>query len=435
MIMDSELKYQSGFGNHFETEALVGALPPYQNSPQKPPYGLYAEQLSGSAFTAIRHENQKTWFYRIRPSVLHDVFSPVPHEFLKSGPFSEETASPNQLRWDPLPAPSQPTDFIEGLRTMAGNGSVTQNSGCAAHLYFMNRPMTDRFFYNSDGELIFVPRSGEIKITTECGKLTVKPGEIAVVPRGMKFQASPATASAEGYLGENYGANLRLPSLGPIGANGLANPRHFLIPVASFEDRSGNFKLVTKFQGKLWEGKIAHSPFDVVAWAGNYAPYKYDLKLFNTMNTVSFDHPDPSIFTVLTSPSFVPGVANLDFVIFPARWMVAEKTFRPPYYHRNYMSELMGLIYGKYDAKPEGFSPGGLSLHNAMSAHGPDTEAFKMGTEAHLSPQYLGETLAFMFESNQVFVPTPLALSTPSRQKDYLGSWRGLKSHFDPTKR
>jgi homogentisate 1,2-dioxygenase len=433
--MGSEFKYLSGFNNHFETEALIGALPTQQNSPQKPPYGLYAEQLSGSAFTAVRHENQKNWFYRIRPSVLHEAFQPLKHPLWKSGPFLEEKPSPNQMRWDPIPAPTQPTDFIEGLVTLAGNGNVAQNSGCSAHLYFMNRSMGDRFFYNSDGELLFVPRAGEVLLNTECGKLTIKPGEIGVVPRGMKFQASPVGESAEGYLCENYGANFRLPGLGPIGANGLANPRHFLTPVASYEDRSGNFKLITKFQGGLWEASIQHSPLDVVAWAGNYAPYKYDLSLFNTINTVSFDHPDPSIFTVLTSPTQIPGVANVDFVIFPQRWMVAENTFRPPYYHRNYMSEFMGLIYGQYDAKPEGFAPGGISLHNAMSAHGPDAEAFKMATEADLKPRYLDKTLAFMFESNQVFVPTSFAMSTPSRQKDYLGSWRGLKSHFDSKKR
>ncbi len=433
--MGSDLKYLSGFNNQFETEALPEALPTQQNSPQRSPYGLYAEQLSGSAFTAARHENQKTWFYRIRPSVLHETFKPLKHSLLKTAPFLDETPSPNQMRWDPILGPKEPTDFIDGLITIVGNGSVAQNLGCAAHVYFMSKPMNDRFIYNSDGEFLFVPRLGEVFFRTECGNFSVKPNEIAVIPRGMKFQVSPVTHSAEGYLCENYGANFRLPGLGPIGANGLANPRHFLTPVASYEDKAGKFKLITKFQGGLWEAEINHSPLDVVAWAGNYAPYKYDLTLFNTINTVSFDHPDPSIFTVLTSPTQTPGVANVDFVVFPARWMVAENTFRPPYYHRNYMSEFMGLIYGQYDAKPEGFVPGGMSLHNAMSAHGPDADAFKRATEADLKPEYLGKTLAFMFESNQVFIPTSFAMSTPSRQKDYMSSWRGLKSHFDSQKR
>ncbi len=433
--MPVELKYQSGLGNCFETEALTDALPKGQNSPQKPPYGLYSEQLSGSSFTAPRHENQKTWLYRIRPSVLHEAFEPLKHELLKSGPFEEKNPSPNQMRWDPMTCPTEPTDFIDGLITIAGNGNVAQNSGCAAHLYFTNKPMTDRFFYNADGELLFIPSFGEVKIQTECGILSIKPGDIAVIPRGMRFQVSPLGVSAQGYLCENYGANFRLPSLGVIGANGLANPRHFLTPIAAYEDRTGNFKLVTKFQGALWEAKIAHSPLDVVAWSGNYAPYKYDLSLFNTINTVSFDHPDPSIFTVLTSPSFVAGIANVDFVIFPSRWMVAENTFRPPYFHRNYMSEFMGLIFGKYEAKGDGFNPGGMSIHNMMSGHGPDTEAFKMGKESSLTPKYLDQTLAFMFETNQVLRPTPFALSTPRRQKDYLGSWRGLTSHFDAKKR
>lgn len=433
--MGSELKYLSGLGNHFESESLPGALPAKQNSPQKPPYGLYAEQLSGSAFTAVRHENMKTWLYRIRPSVVHEAFKSINQDLWKTGPFKDERPNPNQMRWDPIPPPTKPTDFIEGVITMVGNGSVSHHSGCASHIYFMNRPMSDRFFYNSDGELLFVPRLGEVQFKTECGILNIKPGEIAVIPRGMKFQVSPMSNAAEGYLCENYGANFRLPGLGPIGANGLASSRHFLSPTASFEDKAGKFKLVTKFQGGFWEAEINHSPLDVVAWAGNYVPYKYDLSLFNTINTVSFDHPDPSIFTVLTSPTQTPGIANVDFVIFPERWMVAENTFRPPYYHRNYMSEFMGLVFGQYDAKPEGFVPGGMSLHNAMSAHGPDSDAFESATKADLKPHYLGKTLAFMFESNQVFLPTAFAMSTPSLQKDYLGSWRGLKSHFDPKKR
>lgn len=433
--MGSELKYLTGFNNHFESEALVAALPHGQNSPQKPPFGLYAEQLSGSAFTALRHENQKTWFYRIRPSVLHEAFSPFKQDLWRTGPFIDEVPNPNQMRWDPIIPPKKTMDFVDGVMTIAGNGAAAHNMGCAAHVYFMNKPMTDRFFYNSDGELLFVPRQGEVVFRTECGVLSVKPGEIAVIPRGMKFQAGPSGDAAEGYLCENYGSNFRLPGLGPIGANGLANPRHFLTPVAAYEDKTSKFKLVTKFQGRFWEAEIDHSPLDVVAWAGNYVPYKYDLSLFNTINTVSFDHPDPSIFTVLTSPTQTPGLANVDFVIFPSRWMVAENTFRPPYYHRNYMSEFMGLIYGQYDAKPDGFAPGGMSLHNAMSAHGPDADAFKKGTEAELNPHYYEKTLAFMFESNQVFIPTSFAMSTPSRQKDYLGSWRGLKSHFDPKKR
>ena len=167
---------------------------------------------------------------------------------------------------------------------------------------------------------------------------------------------------------------------------------------------------------------------DVVGWHGNYAPYKYDLTRFNTMNTVSFDHPDPSIFTVLTSPSAKPGTANVDFVIFPPRWMVGEDTFRPPYFHRNVMSEYMGLINGVYDAKPAGgFEPGGGSLHNCMTPHGPETEAFNAASNAKLKPEYLGSTLAFMFESSLVYSPTRHGLETPALQKNYLNCWRGMK--------
>ena len=198
---------------------------------------------------------------------------------------------------------------------------------------------------------------------------------------------------------------------------------------------TGEFELVAKFSGRLWATRLDHSPLDVVAWHGNYAPYKYDLARFNSINTVSFDHPDPSIFTVLTSASDTPGMANIDVVIFPPRWLVAEHTFRPPYFHRNLMSEFMGLIHGAYDAKAEGFLPGGASLHNSMSPHGPDAETFGKATSAELAPQRLGDTLAFMFESRYVYQPTPAALDADFRQRDYVDVWAGLRSHFTPDQR
>lgn len=428
------MSYQSGFWNHFETEALPGALPKGQNNPQKAPYGLYAEQLSGSAFTVARGENLRSWLYRIRPSVLHAPFERLNHQLVKSGP-ATEPVNPNQLRWDPLPFPAQTCDFIDGLVTWAVNGDVAAQAGCGVHLYACNASMKDRFMYCADGELLFVPQDGRLALRTELGVVECGPTEIAVVPRGVKFQVELLDEKARGYVCENYGQPFRLPNLGPIGANGLANPRDFQAPTAAYEDRSGHFKLVAKFQGALWETAIGHSPLDVVAWHGNYAPYKYDLKLFNTINSVSYDHPDPSIFTVLTSPTDHYGLANVDFVIFPPRWMVAEKTFRPPYYHRNLMSEFMGLIHGKYDAKEKGFEPGGSSLHNCMSAHGPEAAVFEKASSADLKPHYLGDTLAFMFESRYVFAPTAHALTTDLLQTDYLACWNGLKSHFNPKKK
>ena len=422
--------YQSGFGNEFATEALPGVLPAGQNSPQKVAHGLYAEQLSGTAFTAPRSDNQRSWLYRIRPAAMHQPFAKVFHPTLQSGPFTELSASPNQLRWNPFPIPSTPADFIEGLMTIAGNGSADSQIGVAIHVYAANRSMQDRFFYNADGELLIVPQQGALSLRTEFGVLDIAPGEIAVMPRGVRFAVDLQADSARGYVCENYGQLLRLPDLGPIGANGLANPRDFLAPIAAYEDREGRFELLAKFAGKLWSAAIDHSPLDVVAWHGNYTPYKYNLASFNAMNSVCFDHADPSIFTVLTSPSGIPGTANMDFVIFPPRWMVAEHTFRPPWFHRNVMSEYMGLVYGEYDAKAEGFLPGGGSLHNCMSGHGPDATTFEAASNAVLQPQKLDKTMAFMFETRLLIHPTRFAMESPQLQKDYLQCWHGLKKHF-----
>jgi len=426
----AELRYQSGFGSELATEALPGALPQGQNSPQKVPYGLYAEQFSGTAFTAPRHANRRSWLYRLRPAVAHGVFRPLDARLLKSAPFEEAATPPTQLRWNPLPLPTAPTDFVEGLVTMAGNGDTAMQAGMGVHVYACNRSMHGRYFYDADGELLLVPQQGALALATELGRLEVKPGEIALIPRGMRFQVELGDGAARGYVCENYGAGFRLPELGPIGANGLANARDFLAPVAAFEDREGDFELVAKFAGNLWNAPIDHSPLDVVAWHGNHVPYKYDLARFNTVNTVSFDHPDPSIFTVLTSPSDTPGTANVDFVIFPPRWIVAEHTFRPPWFHRNVMSEFMGLIHGVYDAKAEGFAPGGASLHNCMSGHGPDAATFDKASKVALAPHKLEDTLAFMFESRYLIRPTRFALEAPQLQRDYLDCWQGLAKHF-----
>ena len=421
----AELKYQRGFGNQHSTEAVAGALPQGQNSPQKPPFGLYAEQVSGSAFTAPRADNLRSWQYRLRPSAQHSAYKPLTHTSLRTAPCLEVPASPNRLRWNPLPIQAD-TDLIDSLVTVATNGDARAQKGMGVHLYAASRSMT-RVFYDADGELLIVPQAGALTLETELGVLEVNPGEIAVIPRGVKFRAAIST-DVRGYICENYGAPLRLPELGPIGANGLANARDFLYPTAWFEDVSAKTEVVAKFGGNLWACEYDHSPLNVVAWHGNYAPYKYDLARFNTINTVSHDHPDPSIFTVLTSPSETPGTANVDFVIFPPRWMVAENTFRPPWFHRNCMSEYMGLIHGTYDAKADGFFPGGGSLHNAFSAHGPDKATFDTASNAELKPQKIDGTLAFMFESRYVFEPTAIAMSQEFLQADYDGVWSGFDS-------
>jgi homogentisate 1,2-dioxygenase len=420
-----KLSYQSGFGNSFATEAVKGALPVGQNSPQKTPKGLYTEVFSGSAFTAPRAENLSSWLYRLRPSAMHAPYKRIGNGLLRSGPFDEAETPPNRLRWDPLPIPAKPTDFLEGLVTIAGAGDPAAQTGLAVHVYRANRPMRDRVFYSADGELMFVPQQGAILLATELGRLEVAPGEIALVPRGTKFKLL-VEGAARGYLCENYGAPFRLPELGPIGSQGLAQKRDFLYPVAAYEDKSGKCQVVAKFLGRLWASELRHSPLDVVAWHGNYAPCKYDLARFMAINTVSFDHPDPSIFTVLTSPSGRAGVANCDFVIFPPRWMVAEHSFRPPWFHRNVMSELMGLVRGEYEAKAGGFLPGGVSIHNCMSGHGPDVASYDKAAGAALKPHKLEHSLAFMWESRYVFRPTKAALAAPQLQKGYDRVWDGF---------
>jgi homogentisate 1,2-dioxygenase len=430
-----DLNYQSGFANEFATEAIAGTLPVGQNSPQRVAHGLYAEQISGTAFTAPRHLNRRSWLYRIRPAAMHDPFAP-----LQSGTFhndfDEVPVSPNQLRWDPLPPPVAPTDFVDGLFTMAGNGSAAAQAGIGIHVYAANRSMQGRYFYDADGELLIVPQRGRLKIATELGIVEVEPQEIAVIPRGIRFRVDLPDGDARGYVAENLGALLRLPELGPIGSNSLASARDFLTPVAAFEDIDGDFELVAKFQGRLWSARIGHSPLDVVGWHGNYAPYKYDLRRFNTIGSISYDHPDPSIFTVLTSASDTPGVANMDFVIFPPRWLVAENTFRPPWFHRNIASEFMGLVHGAYDAKAGGFVPGGASLHNSMSGHGPDAASFDKASAADTGkPDHIVDTMAFMFETRAVIRPTRRALESPQLQRDYHRCWQGLRKHFDGKQR
>ena len=415
--------FLTGFGNHFATEAVAGALPQGQNSPQKVPFGLYAEQLSGTAFTAPRAENKRSWLYRLRPTASHEPFQPYQGAaLLRSGPFDELPPTPNRLRWDPLPLPETATDFVDGLITYGGNGDVATGAGLGIHLYAANRPMERRAFQNADGEMLIVPQQGTLTIVTELGRFEVAPLQIALIPRGVRFRVE-LPGPSRGYVAENYGLPFRLPDLGPIGSNGLANPRDFETPPAWYEDREEPHEIVQKFQGRLWTTTLDHSPFDVVAWHGNLAPCRYDLRRFNTINTVSFDHPDPSIFTVLTSPSEHHGTANCDFVIFPQRWIVAEHSFRPPWFHRNVMSEFMGLIEGAYDAKEGGFAPGGASLHNQMAGHGPDRASYEKAVAADLKPQKIEGTMAFMSESRWVIRPTRRAAESPLCQLDYDDCW------------
>ena len=427
--------YMPGFGNDFETESLPGALPQGQNSPQRCAYGLYAEQLSGSPFTAPRGTNERSWLYRIRPSVRHtNHFEPTLRPLWQTAPVYKNGVPPlGQLRWNPQEMPEQPTSFLDGIHTITLAGDASSHAGMATHIYACNAPMVDDYFFNSDGELLVVPQLGGLQIFTEMGIIDVAPGEICVLPRGMFFKVSPLDGEARGYLCENYGAKFTLPDRGPIGANCLANPRDFKTPVAAFEDKESTCRVHVKWCGHFYTTTIEHSPLDVVAWHGNYAPYKYDLATFSPVGAILFDHPDPSIFTVLTAPSGEAGTANIDFVIFPPRWMVAEHSFRPPWYHRNIMSEFMGLIHGQYDAKEEGFVPGGFSLHNMMLPHGPDLDAFEKASAADLKPVKLADTMAFMIETRFPQQVTDYANNLPTLQDDYIACWADLKRRFDGT--
>ncbi len=426
-------QYQPGFANHFSSEALPGALPA-QNSPQRCPYGLYAEQLSGTAFTAPRASNRRSWLYRIRPAAMHQPFRRITNGRI-TGSFADIATPPDPLRWNPLPVPDGAVDFIDGLVTFAGNGDPHAQRGCGIHLYAATRPMTRRAFYDADGELLIVPQAGRLLLVTELGRLLVEPQEIAVIPRGVRFRVELPDGVARGYVCENYGAAFRLPDLGPIGSNGLACERDFLTPVAWYEDRDESCELVAKFMGNMWSTSMDHSPFDIVAWRGNLAPYKYDLRRFNTIGSISYDHPDPSIFLVLQAISDTPGVDDIDFVIFPPRWLAMQHTFRPPWFHRNIASEFMGLIHGVYDAKAEGFLPGGASLHNCMSAHGPDATTFEKASRADTAhPEHIVDTMAFMFETRCVLRPTRYALESPLLQTDYSECWQRLRKHFNPTR-
>ncbi|WP_246138119.1 homogentisate 1,2-dioxygenase [Maritimibacter fusiformis] len=433
--MGTEPGYMPGFGNDFETEALPGALPQGQNSPQKCAYGLYAEQLSGTAFTAPRGQNERTWCYRIRPSVKHvGRFERIDMPYWKSAPHvRDDVISLGQYRWDPVPHSDAPLTFVTGMRTMTTAGDVNTQVGMAAHVYLATASMQAEYFYSADSELLVVPQEGALRFHTELGTIDLAPREIAILPRGLVYRVEVTSGPARGFVCENYGQTFDLPGRGPIGANCMANPRDFKTPVAAFEDRETPSSVIVKWCGQFHRTEIGHSPLDVVAWHGNYAPVKYDLTTYSPVGAILFDHPDPSIFTVLTAPSGQEGTANIDFVLFRERWMVAEHSFRPPWYHKNIMSELMGNIYGQYDAKPQGFAPGGISLHNMMLPHGPDRDAFEGASNAMLKPEKLDNTMSFMFETRFPQHLTEFAAREAPLQDDYAECWNGLEKKFDGT--
>ncbi|MGB6156378.1 MAG: homogentisate 1,2-dioxygenase [Castellaniella sp.] len=432
MSTSTPLAYMSGFGNEFSSESLPGALPDRGNSPQRAPYGLYAEQINGTAFTVSRSANRRSWLYRIRPGATHGAFAPSKAAPRWLSNFTQTPTPPNRMRWDPIALPSTEAavDFIDGMMTVAGN------AGCGIHVYAANRSMGKRYFYNSDGELLIVPQQGRLTVVTEMGIIEVEPQEIVVIPRGIRFQVQLPDGVARGFVCENPGAPLQLPTLGVIGSNGLAHPRDFLTPVAAWEDTEGDYEILTKFDGHFWAAKSDHSPCDVVAWHGTHAPYKYDLRKFNVTGFISYDHPDPCMNLVLHSPSATPGVDTLDFIAFAPRVLAMQDTFRPPWFHRNIAGEFMGNLHGQYDAKAGGFGPGSMSIHNTMTAHGPDAETFEKASAADTrKPDYIEDTMAIMFETPVIIHATEQALESPHRQMDYPDVWKGLKKYFNPGQR
>jgi len=425
--------YMPGFGNDFETEALPGALPQGMNSPQKVNYGLYGEQLSGTAFTAPGHQNERTWCYRIRPSVKHTHrFEKIDLPYWESAPnIAPGVISLGQYRWDPLPQGSAPLTWLTGMRSMTTAGDVNTQVGMATHIYLATESMVDDYFYSADSEILVIPQEGRLRFCTELGIIELEPKEIAIIPRGLVYRVEVLEGPARGFVCENYGQKFALPGRGPIGANCMANRRDFKTPVAAFEDRETPSTVTVKWCGQFHKTRIGHSPLDVVAWHGNYAPVKYDLRHYCPIGSILFDHPDPSIFTVLTAPSGVEGTANIDFALFRERWMVMEDTFRPPWYHKNIMSELMGNIYGQYDAKPQGFVPGGMSLHNMMLPHGPDREAFEKASNANLGPEKLDNTMSFMIETRFPQHLTAFAAKEAPLQDNYIDCWGDIDKKFD----
>ncbi|ORX94816.1 homogentisate 1,2-dioxygenase [Clohesyomyces aquaticus] len=432
--------YQCGFGNRFASESIPSVLPRGQNCPQRVKYDLYSEQLNGSSFVSARQALQHVWMYRIRPSVVHgelsrsDLNSKLEAYFGPANPRVEY--NPSQQAWNPFPvpeaSPSSSIDFVHGLRTVAGQGDPTSKQGIAIHIYTANASMQNRAFCNNDGDFLILPQQGRLDIQTELGNVMVRPGELAVIQAGIRFKVSLPDGPSRGYIQEIFGAHYELPELGPIGSNGMALPRDFEYPVASFDlDSSSIWEIVYKLAGTLHSCHQPHTPFDVVAWHGNYAPYKYAIEKFINMANVERDQADPTIYCVLTARSIIPGVSLTDFLVFTPKWISTTNTFRPPYYHRNMSTEVMGLVYGTYGGSSHVLEPGGLSYEASYMPHGETYETWKMATTQDLRPTRACEdTLAFMFHVSVPLMLTQWAMESPARNPTDVKVLAGFEGHF-----
>lgn len=431
IVEEGVLKYMTGFGNEFETEALPNALPVGQNSPQKPAYGLYSELFSATTFPAPRARNRRTYMFRIHPSVQAPKYSRIDNSLIATPPF-DTVPTPNNMRWDAFEIGGEDADFIDGLATICGVGGPIAQSGMAMHIYRVTRSMSDRVFTNNDGEMIVMPQQGALRFVTELGVLEAAPGAIVILPKGIRFRVELPEGPARGFVCENFSQAFHLPELGLIGSNGLANAADFYAPVAAYEDRNTPCELVQKYAGNLWATELPYSPLDVVAWRGNCAPMLYDAEKFVALGTATVDHPDPSIFCALTSGGDAVLGPNVDMLILPPRWLVAEHSFRPPGFHRNCVCEMVALIKGRHQGKTGGFGPGGFSIHNNFAPHGPDVNTVQMAREEELKPMKLEGTLAFLFETRFPLAVTPFAHEAKENQADVVAMWQGFPHLFSP---
>lgn len=424
-----------GFGGHHRGEALAGAVPGRQNTPRHAPYGLHSEQVSGTGFVAPRRENLRSWLYRIRPSAQHTRFSPVDHPRVSHD--FEIQSSPNLSAWSQIVDDSEgPQDFVAGLTTLGGAGNPALRRGFALHGYRATADMEDHAFTNADGDLLVLPQQGRLIALTEFGALEVEPGEVLLLPRGLRVSILVPDGEAQGYAAEIFAGHFQLPERGPIGANGLVDERHFRGPTPYYEDRlAPGFRMTHKFGGALSEATQDHSPFDVVGWHGAYLPLAYRFSAFSPVSNTAFDHTDPSAFTVLSAALDEEGANALDLVVFPARWDPTEHTFKPPYFHRNVTTEINGIIEDPSLNAP--FTTGMVFVTPSMTPHGVRAGAVerflaKSDEAADRPTKSSSKSLWFQFETALHFHRTEWAKRTDLAKEDWPDVWGEYGVHFDP---
>ncbi|RSL87550.1 hypothetical protein CDV31_016235 [Fusarium ambrosium] len=390
--------YLNGLGNLHQSEAFPDAVPLVNSYPQHAKYGLRSEKVSGTSFTATpRSQNLWSFLYRARPSYNHGTFELWNQHLETANPSRPKHLTPNSYVW---PTFNVTKGDWTAQHLLGGNGSPTDKTGVAIWLFHVNKDMPPQTVFSSqDGEALIVPQTGALDIQTEYGKLLVRQQEIAVIPRGIKYRVTlPEGKEARGYVLELYQGHFRLPELGIIGSIGLANPRDFQVPTASFDgkiesqgdtqvavanDGRGEWTIISRLDTKLWFATQDSTPFDVAGWQGTLYPYKYDVRRFNYIGNLNYDHADPSVFVVLTSQSYgkEPGTAVVDFAAVGEHWHPAQHTLRVPWYHRNTASEFVFPIIAEQDPKSrlntsDTFGPWGAWLNANMVTHGSNEQEY-----------------------------------------------------------